>query len=73
MWENSLDIFIPTKLIPLSAPSCLDLKQVAMPMVNPKTGKTFSSYKHLMHHPATAKMWQTDFGKDFGGMNFQLG
>jgi hypothetical protein len=37
-------------------------------MVHPITGKTISSYKKLMHDPATAEVWQTAFGKDFGGM-----
>jgi hypothetical protein len=35
-------------------------------MVHPVTGKTISSYKKLMHDPATAEVWQTAFGKDFG-------
>jgi hypothetical protein len=39
-----------------------------MPMVRLTTGKTISSYKHLMHNPVTAKIWQTTFGKEFGGM-----
>ncbi len=39
-----------------------------MPMVNPTTGKSISSYKHLMHNPAMSEMWQTTLGKDFGGM-----
>ncbi len=38
------------------------------PMVHPVTGETISSYKKLMHNPATAEIWQTVFGKDFGGM-----
>ncbi len=37
-------------------------------MVHPTTGETISSYKFLMHDPATAEIWQTAFGKDFGGM-----
>jgi hypothetical protein len=37
-------------------------------MVHPITGETISSYKKLMHDPATAEIWQTAFGKDFGGM-----
>ena len=37
-------------------------------MVHPITGETISSYKKLMHDPATAETWQTAFGKDFGGM-----
>ncbi len=47
-----------------------------MPMVHPKTGETISSYKQLMHDPVTAEIWQTAFGKDFGGMaqgNLQTG
>ena len=40
----------------------------ASPMVHPTTGGTISSYKRLMHDPATAEVWQTAFGKDFGGM-----
>ncbi len=32
------------------------------------TGKTILSYKKLVHDPATAKMWQTAFGRDFEGM-----
>jgi hypothetical protein len=37
-------------------------------MVHPTTGETISSYKRLMHDPATAEVWQTAFGKDVGGM-----
>jgi hypothetical protein len=37
-------------------------------MVHPVTRETISSYKKLMHDPATAEIWQTAFGKDFGGM-----
>ena len=40
----------------------------APPMVHPTTGETITSYKWLMHDPATAEVWQTAFGKDFGGM-----
>jgi hypothetical protein len=40
----------------------------ASPMVHPTTGETINSYKRLMHDPATAEIWQTAFGKDFGGM-----
>ena len=40
----------------------------ASPMVHPTTGENISSYKRLMHDPETAKVWQTAFGKDFGGM-----
>jgi hypothetical protein len=37
-------------------------------MVHPITDKTISSYKKLMDNPATIEVWQTAFGKDFGGM-----
>jgi hypothetical protein len=40
----------------------------ALPMVHPTMGKTITSYKHLINNPKTAKVWQTAFGKDFGGM-----
>jgi hypothetical protein len=46
----------------------MDFAQVAMPMVHPMAGETMSSFKQLMHDPVTAKIWQTAFGKDFGGM-----
>jgi hypothetical protein len=68
VWANSLDIYTLTKLMPASAPICLDYKQVAMPMVHPMTGETISSYKRLMPNSTMAEMWQTVFGKDLGGM-----
>ncbi len=37
-------------------------------MVHPVTGQTISSYKNLMNDPATAEVWQTASGKNFGGM-----
>ncbi len=40
----------------------------ALPMVHRATGETISSYKQLMNDPETAEVWQTAFGKDFGGM-----
>jgi hypothetical protein len=46
----------------------VNMEHYANPMVHPVTGRTISSYKKLMHDPATAKVWQTAFGKDFGGM-----
>jgi len=36
--------------------------------IHPTTGETISSYKQLMHDPAMAEVWQTAFGRDFGGM-----
>jgi len=46
----------------------MKFEHYANPMVHPVTGETISSYKKLMHDPATAEVWQTAFGKDFGGM-----
>jgi hypothetical protein len=37
-------------------------------MVHPIMGEMISSYKKLMHDPATAEIWQAAFGKDFRGM-----
>jgi hypothetical protein len=37
-------------------------------MVHPTISETISSYKKLMNNPATMEIWQTAFGKDFGGM-----
>ena len=49
-------------------PNHCHFEHFASPMVHPVTGETISSYKKLMHNPATAEVWQTAFGKDFGGM-----
>jgi len=46
----------------------INFEHYANPMVHPVTGCTISSYKKLMHDPATAEVWQTAFGKDFGAM-----
>jgi hypothetical protein len=46
----------------------INYEHYANPMVHPVTGETISSYKKLMHVPATAEVWQTAFGKDFGSM-----
>ncbi len=46
----------------------INFEHYANPMVHPVTGRTISSYKKLMHDPATTEVWQTAFGKDFGGM-----
>jgi hypothetical protein len=45
----------------------VDIEHYANPTVHPVTGCTISSYKKLMHDPPTAEVWQTAFGKDFGG------
>ena len=61
--------FIPHKLEPpTNIGGVSDYVRFASPMVHPVTGHTISSYKKLMHNPATAEIWQMAFGKDFGGM-----
>jgi hypothetical protein len=68
--QNHINLmFTPTALLPSvvkNAPS--HVEHFALPMVHPVTGETISSYKKLMHYPATAEIWQMAFGKDFGGM-----
>jgi hypothetical protein len=56
------------QITPYNTSSCLDLKQGVMSMTPPTIGETISSYKRLMQNSATAKTWQTAFGKKFGGM-----
>ncbi len=46
----------------------INFKHYANPKVHPVTGATITSYRKLMHDPATAGVWQTAFGRDFGGM-----
>jgi hypothetical protein len=55
-------------LPPVVIDSPSHLEHFCSPMVHPITGETISSYKKLMHDPATAEIWQMAFGKDFGGM-----
>jgi hypothetical protein len=53
-----------------TAPSfpIINFEHFANLMVHPVTGKAIPSYRTLMKDPATAKVWQKAFGKDFGGM-----
>jgi hypothetical protein len=61
--------FTPRNLVPATYGTCNTYyAHFAVPMIHPTTSKIISSYKRLMHDPATAKVWQTAFGKDFGGM-----
>jgi hypothetical protein len=46
----------------------INFEHYANPMVQPVTVATISSYKKMMHDPATAEVWQTAFSRDFGGM-----
>jgi hypothetical protein len=45
-----------------------DIKHYMNPAIHPVTGETFTSYKKAMKDPAIADIWQTAFGKEFGGM-----
>ena len=60
--------FTPRKLVPPTYTESTNYAHFAAPMIHPKTGEKISSYKRLMHDPSTAEVWQTAFGKDFGGM-----
>jgi hypothetical protein len=44
------------------------VEHFVLPIEHPVTGEPISSYKKMMHDPATSEIWQTAFGKDFGGM-----
>jgi hypothetical protein len=69
VWAKSPNRYTPTTHRPnYGTTSTFDFQQVATPMVHPTTGETIRSYKQLMHDPDTAEIWQTAFGKDFGGM-----
>jgi hypothetical protein len=61
--------FTPHKPVPATYDTCsTNYAHFAAPMIHPTTEEIISSYKCLMNDPATAKVWQTAFGKDFGGM-----
>jgi len=60
--------FTPQKLIPPTYTESTNYAHFAAPMIHPTTGEIISSYKRLMQDPATAEVWQTAFGKNFGGM-----
>jgi hypothetical protein len=69
--EKCQKAFTPVVLLPTAVedePHHSFYEHFASPMVHPITGETISSYKKLMHDPAMAEIWQTAFGKDFGGM-----
>ncbi len=68
VWNNSPQHFTPKNLRPKEEATVANLEHLAMPMIHPTMGETISSYKKLMKDPATMEIWQTAFGKDFGGM-----
>jgi hypothetical protein len=62
-------IFTPWALLPFAGKQNTPFfEHYTSPMVHPVMGEMISSYKKLMNNPATAEIWQTAFGKDFGGM-----
>jgi hypothetical protein len=63
VWANSPDIYFPTKLMPRSAPTCLNHEQVAMPIVYPITGENISSCKWLCVTPPWLKHGKQPLGK----------
>jgi hypothetical protein len=61
--------FTPRKRVSSTYNTCsTSYAHFAAPIIRPTTGEIISSYNCLMNDPATAKVWQTAFGKDFGGM-----
>ncbi len=68
VWDNSNPNFTPKNLWPKEKTNATNLEHLAMPMVHPTTGEIITIYKKLMHDPAMRDIWQTAFGKDFGGM-----
>ncbi len=61
--------FSPSNLIlPAFVDKIPNYAHYASPMIHPTTGETITSYKRLRNNPKTAEIWQTAFGKDFGGM-----
>ena len=61
--------FAPRTFVPIAYKNnVLNFAHFALSMAHPTTGETISSYKRLMNDPETAEVWQTAFGKDFGGM-----
>jgi hypothetical protein len=69
VWNNSPQHFTPKNLRLKEEATAANLEHLAMPMIHPMTGETISSYKKLMNDPATMEIWQTAFGKDFGGIS----
>jgi hypothetical protein len=63
------DLFTPQSITNKSYKGLVpNYAHFALPMVHPTTGETINSYKCSMHDQATVEVWQTAFGKDFGGM-----
>ena len=66
---NFQNKMMPTALVKHAlVPVVHKFEHFANSMIHPGMGETISSYKKLMNNPTIAKVWQTAFGKDFGGM-----
>jgi len=66
---SASSVYTPRALMAIQPPACpADMKHYMNPAVHPVTGETFTSYKKAMKDPAIADIWQTAFGKEFGGM-----
>jgi hypothetical protein len=52
--------------LPTTVPT--NANHYANPMVHPVTGVIVSSYKKAMHDKDIGTLWQTAFGKEFGGL-----
>ncbi len=66
--QASFDTIHTPRALMKHAKMRINMEHYANPMVHSVTGHTISSYKKIMHDPAMAEVWQTAFGKDFGGM-----
>jgi hypothetical protein len=57
VWNNSPPIYTPENLRPEENATDANLEHLAMPMIHLTTGETITSYKKLMHDPATIEIW----------------
>jgi hypothetical protein len=56
VWNNLPPIYTPENLQPKENVMDANLEQLAMPMIHPTTGEMITSYKILMHNPATIEI-----------------
>ncbi len=66
--QASFSTFFTPRALMKHARIPIHFEHYASMMVHPVMGRMISSYKKLLHDPATAEIWQTAFGKDLGGM-----
>jgi hypothetical protein len=65
--QEAINHLVATKRDQLT-PQQQNLEYYTMPVIHPVTGEHITSYRCLMQHPLTSKVWMTVFRKDFGGM-----